>query len=87
MSNALAMYRTIKRLGIPDQNIILMLADDIACNPRNTFPGTVYGNRDRALDLYGDSVEVDYGGYDVTVENFLRLLTGECSYVVRWLQS
>jgi phosphatidylinositol glycan class K len=36
----------------------------------------VYGNRDRQIDLYGDSVEVDYGGYDVTVENFLRLLTG-----------
>ena len=35
MSNALSMYRTIKRLGIPDSNIILMLADDVSCNPRN----------------------------------------------------
>jgi hypothetical protein len=24
------MYRTVKRLGIPDSNIILMLADDMA---------------------------------------------------------
>lgn len=34
------MYRTVKRLGIPDNQIILMLADDdMACNPRNVYPG------------------------------------------------
>jgi GPI-anchor transamidase subunit K len=27
------------RLGIPDSNIILMLPDDMACNPRNPHPG------------------------------------------------
>ena len=52
-----------------------MLPDDMACNPRNAFPGTVYNNADRALDLYGDNIEVDYRGYEVTVENFIRLLT------------
>lgn len=26
--------------------------------------------------MYGDDVEVDYRGYEVTVENFLRVLTG-----------
>jgi GPI-anchor transamidase subunit K len=76
MANTLSMYRTVKRLGIPDSQIILMLADDIACNPRNSFPGTVFNNADRALDLYGDNIEVDYRGYEVTVENFIRLLTG-----------
>ncbi|GJE99574.1 GPI-anchor transamidase [Phanerochaete sordida] len=76
MSNALGMYRTVKRLGIPDSNIILMLADDVACNPRNKFPGCVYSNAGRSLDLYGDNIEVDYRGYEVTVENFLRVLTG-----------
>ncbi|ODQ68072.1 hypothetical protein NADFUDRAFT_48730 [Nadsonia fulvescens var. elongata DSM 6958] len=75
MANVLSMYRTVKRLGIPDSQIILMLSDDVACNPRNAFPGTVYNNADRALDLYGENIEVDYRGYDVTVENFLRLLT------------
>lgn len=70
------MYRTVKRLGIPDSNIIMMLADDVACNSRNIFPATVYNNRDRHLDLYGENVEVDYRGYEVTVENFIRLLTG-----------
>ncbi|GBE85948.1 GPI-anchor transamidase [Sparassis crispa] len=76
MANALGMYRTVKRLGIPDSNIILMLADDVACNARNKFPGCVYANRGRHLDLYGDNIEVDYRGYEVTVENFLRVLTG-----------
>jgi len=76
MANALGMYRTVKRLGIPDSNIILMLADDTACNSRNKFPGSVYANAGRHLDLYGDNIEVDYRGYEVTVENFIRVLTG-----------
>ena len=75
MANVLSMYRTVKRLGIPDSQIILMLSDDLACNPRNLFPGSVFNNADRLLDLYGESVEVDYRGYEVTVENFIRLLT------------
>ncbi|KAJ8693951.1 glycosylphosphatidylinositol anchor biosynthesis, variant 2 [Pleurotus ostreatus] len=76
MANALGMYRTVKRLGIPDSNIILMLADDAACNPRNKFAGCVYANKGRHLDLYGDNIEVDYRGNEVTVENFIRVLTG-----------
>lgn len=76
MANTLAMYRTLKRLGLPDSNIILMLADDVACNARNAFPATVYANAGKMLDLYGEGIEVDYKGYEVTVESFLRLLTG-----------
>ncbi|KAL8712575.1 MAG: hypothetical protein Q9220_003106 [cf. Caloplaca sp. 1 TL-2023] len=75
LANVLSLYRTVKRLGIPDSQIILMLPDDMACNPRNAFPGTVYNNADRALDLYGTNIEVDYRGYEVTVESFIRLLT------------
>ncbi|KAK8173117.1 peptidase C13 family-domain-containing protein [Phyllosticta citrichinensis] len=75
LANVLSLYRSVKRLGIPDSQIILMLPDDMACNPRNAFPGTVYNNADRALDLYGDNIEVDYRGYEVTVENFIRLMT------------
>lgn len=81
-----------------------MLADDVACSPRNPFPGTIYANSGKQLDLYGSGVdakrssveeqsgqaggpdagadqapvgvEVDYRGYEVNVENFLRVLTG-----------
>lgn len=75
MANALSMYSQVKRLGIPDSQIILMLSDDIACNPRNAFQGEVFNNADRQIELYGDNIKVDYRGYEVTVENFIRLLT------------
>lgn len=77
MSNALSMYRAVKRLGIPDENIILMLAEDIACNPRNAHPGRVFNRGSQGLDVYGTNVEVDYRGSEVTVESFLRALTGK----------
>lgn len=76
MANTLSLYRTVKRLGIPDERIILMLADDMACNSRNNYPAQVFNNENHQLNLYGDNVEVDYRGYEVTVENFLRVLTG-----------
>lgn len=76
IANTLSLYRTVKRLGIPDSQIILMLPDDVACNPRNRFRATVYNNARREVDLYGVHIEVDYRGYEVTVENIIRLLTG-----------
>ncbi|EDO38885.1 predicted protein [Nematostella vectensis] len=76
VANVLSVYRSVKRLGIPDSHIILMTADDMACNARNPQPGTVYNNVNQHINLYGDDVEVDYRGYDVTVENFIRVLTG-----------
>lgn len=45
--------------------IILMVADDMACNPRNPRPATVFNNKDQQLNVYGDDVEVDYRGYEV----------------------
>lgn len=53
-----------------------MIADDMACNPRNPRPATVFNNANKHMNVYGDDVEVDYRGYEVTVENFVRLLTG-----------
>ncbi|CAG0920587.1 unnamed protein product [Notodromas monacha] len=76
VANVLSVYRSVKRLGIPDSRIILMIADDMACNPRNPSPATVYNNAMKHINVYGDDVEVDYRGYEVTVEHFSRLLTG-----------
>jgi phosphatidylinositol glycan class K len=76
-SNALSVYRTVKRLGIPDSQIVLMLADDMVCDARNVFPGRLFGSG--RTNLYsGDdrAAEVDYRGYEVTTENFLRVLAG-----------
>lgn len=76
VANTLSVYRSVKRLGIPDSQIILMLADDMACDARNPEQGTVFNNRLHQLNVYGDDIEVDYRGYEVTVENFIRVLTG-----------
>ncbi|CAF0879438.1 unnamed protein product [Adineta ricciae] len=75
VANVLSIYRSVKRLGIPDSNIILMLADDMACNARNPRPAEIFNNVAEQINVYGDDVEVDYRGYDVTVENFVRVLT------------
>eukprot|EP00210_Caulerpa_lentillifera_P003356 g3202.t1 len=82
VANTLSLYRTVKRLGIPDRNIILMLADDIACNSRNPYPSRVYNTGKQTVDLYGSRVETDYRGHEVSVENFIRVLTGRHEYGV-----
>ncbi|KAK6142261.1 hypothetical protein DH2020_022609 [Rehmannia glutinosa] len=55
-------FRTVKRLGIPDERIILMLADDMACNARNKYPAQVFNNENHRLNLYGDNVELQSPG-------------------------
>jgi glycosylphosphatidylinositol transamidase (GPIT) subunit GPI8 len=37
-----------------------MLADDMACNPRNSYPAQVFNNENHQLNLYGDNVEVNH---------------------------
>ncbi|XP_002166023.1 GPI-anchor transamidase [Hydra vulgaris] len=76
VANALSIYRSIKRLGIPDSHIILMLGDEMPCNPRNPRPATVFNNANQHINVYGNDVEVDYKGYEVTAENLVRILTG-----------
>ncbi|KNC78075.1 hypothetical protein SARC_09483 [Sphaeroforma arctica JP610] len=75
IANTLSFYYMVKKMGIPDSNIILMLPDDIGCNPRNPFPAHVFNNAAHKLNVYGSNVEVDYRGYDVSVETFIRLMT------------
>ena len=53
-----------------------MLADDIPCDPRNPKPGTIYNNAQYHINVYGQDVEVDYKGDEVSVLNFISLLTG-----------
>lgn len=76
IANALSLYHSVKRLGIPDSQIILMLADQMPCNARNCFPGQVFNSRSQKINLYGNDVEVDYRGAEVTVTNFITVLTG-----------
>eukprot|EP00906_Rhabdomonas_costata_P018723 RCo027300 len=74
--NALHVYAAVKRWGIPDDRIILMLAEDVACNSRNPFPAEVYGPG-RGKNLHTPTIEVDYRGIEVTAGAFLRLLSDQ----------
>lgn len=74
-SNVLGLYSQIRSRGIPDSRIILMVAEDIACNARNVFPGTVVNNELKRENLVEGDVEIDYRGPEVSVDNLIRLLT------------
>lgn len=67
-----------RRLGIPDERIILMLADNHALSAKNSLPGSVFNDNDRSegANLHPSDVEVDYTGPDVTPESLMRLLSG-----------
>ena len=60
-----------------DLQIILMVADDMACNPRNPRPGTVFNNANQNINVYGDDVEVTL---------FLHGNTSRASLTVRFLR-
>ena len=74
VANVLSIYRSVKRLGIPDSQIILMISDDMACNPRNPRPATIFNNAHEQINVYGDDVEVDYRGYEVRMCYLYRKL-------------
>lgn len=67
-------YHVVHNHGIPDENIIVMMYDDIANSKSNPFPGTLI-NHPNGPDVY-KGVKKDYTGEDVTPENFMNVLTG-----------
>ncbi|KAH7648133.1 glycosyl transferase [Cryptosporidium bovis] len=85
-TNALAYYNFLKKNGFQDDNIILMLAEDVPCNPRNTLPGGVYSEKDNLFynknHIIGitECASIDYKEDDVTVANLIRVLTGKHDY-------
>jgi len=79
-TNTMVFYHLVKKLGISDSNILLFLAEDTACNPRNPVPATVfaaYEDQEELHDFYQGDIEVDYRGPEVSVENLIRVLTAK----------
>ena len=75
-------YQVLSKGGVPKENIITMMYNDIANNSQNPFPGKVF-NRPTAAgtpgwDVY-EGVKIDYEGNDVTAKNFLAVLTGDAA--------
>lgn len=71
--NALAIYDIIRKQGIPDSNIVLMLADEIPTNARNPSKNRMEYSR---TSLYSQDTEIDFRGDEVTVENLVKVLLG-----------
>ncbi|KAK7154552.1 hypothetical protein R3I94_007771 [Phoxinus phoxinus] len=77
-ANVCLHYQLIKRHGIPEEQIVVMMYDDIADNEKNKVSkGNIVSIID-GLDMYS-GVPKDYTGKDVTPENFLSALQGEKS--------
>ncbi|XP_041827681.1 legumain [Melanotaenia boesemani] len=72
-------YQIVHKNGIPDEQIVVMMYDDLAQNEANPTPGILI-NRPNGGDVY-KGVPRDYVGDDVTPENFLAVLKGDSSKV------
>ena len=75
VSGALTIYDAVRALGVPDSQIVLMLAGDTPCDPRNAAPGRMTNARLDGPNLYRPDIQVDYRGAEVTAEAFLRVIT------------
>jgi len=67
-------YQILHAHGIPDENIVVMMYDDIANNQQNPTKGQII-NHPNGSDVY-KGVPKDYVGKDVTPQNFINILTG-----------
>ncbi|KAJ1613201.1 glycosylphosphatidylinositol transamidase [Cryptosporidium canis] len=82
-ANALSFYNFLMRNGFRDDKVILMLAENIPCNPRNSIPGGVFSeDYDLFYNLNNNTqtmecADTDYKEEEVTVSNFIRVLTGK----------
>jgi len=76
-------YQLMKKSGIPESNIILMMADDVASSSRNPFRGKLFNKPDPhgpGWDVY-DGCKIDYRGSIVTGKLFSSVITGDESGV------
>ncbi|XP_051946441.1 legumain-like isoform X2 [Xyrauchen texanus] len=72
-------YQIVHKNGIPDEQIVVMMYDDLAQAPDNPTPGEII-NRPNGTDVY-KGVLKDYTGDDVTPQNFLAVLKGDAAGV------
>ncbi|KAM3871193.1 legumain [Diretmus argenteus] len=72
-------YQIVHKNGIPDDQIVVMMYDDLANNENNPTPGILI-NRPNGSDVY-KGVPKDYTGDDVTPENFLAVLKGDSANI------
>merc|ERR1711935_970654 len=68
-------YQIVHKHGIPDENIIVMMYDDIANNRENPEKGQIF-NKPNGTDVH-KGVPKDYTGKNVTADTFINILKGK----------
>jgi len=75
-------YQVLKEGGIPEDNIITFMYDDIANARQNPFPGKLFNaptpKGTPGRDVYA-GVKIDYKSTDVSAANFLSVLKGDAA--------
>jgi legumain len=72
-------YHVLRDHGVPEENIVTLVYDDIANNTWNPHPGTII-NHPHGKDLYA-GLRKDYTHEEVNTSNFLAVLLGDESAV------
>ncbi|KAM9463051.1 legumain-like [Clarias gariepinus] len=78
-ANVCHAYQVFHKNGIPDEQIVVMMYDDIAYNEENPFKGKII-NVPNGTNVY-TGVPKDYTGEEVSAENFLAVLRGDSAAV------
>ncbi|XP_053367142.1 legumain-like isoform X2 [Clarias gariepinus] len=78
-ANVCHAYQVAHRNGIPDEQIVVMMYDDIAYNEENPFPGRIINVPDGPNVYCG--VPKDYTKKEVSAKNFLAVLRGDSAAV------
>jgi GPI-anchor transamidase subunit K len=101
MANAVAVYQELRRLGWPDSQILLLVAEDLTTSPRNPSspkiflpsPASLSNSKrifyDVPIQMVPDIV-IDYVGEEVSPETIMRLMTNSLADTIssnRRLQS
>ena len=72
-------YQVAHKFGVPDERIIVFMADDIAQSSQNPFPGAVYNyfyiKGGVNVNVY-PGVPHDYTGENATADNLVAVMTG-----------
>ncbi|KAF2574720.1 hypothetical protein F2Q70_00001199 [Brassica cretica] len=68
-------YQILRKGGLKEENIVVMMYDDIANHPLNPRLGTLINHPD-GEDVYA-GVPKDYTGHNVTAANFYAVLLGD----------
>ncbi|KAG7324747.1 hypothetical protein KOW79_011063 [Hemibagrus wyckioides] len=78
-ANVCHAYQVVHHNGIPDEQIVVMIYDDIAYNQQNPTPGNII-NVPNGPNVY-PGVLKDYTGEEVSADNFLAVLRGDSAAV------